>query len=140
MNNGAVQLNSATITFSGTAASSTSFLTGVKLLDPSGNAVTITGTSTACSSTTSCTINFNFAGRQISSAQTFKLTVNDSLEAVGSANTSVSLYTTLNANTDLTYTDAIDGTGASTTLPSILQPGNQIFPLNLNSVAYTPGI
>jgi hypothetical protein len=136
-NGGSLYLNNATVTFAGTAASSSLFLGGVKLLDPSGNVVAASISSAACNGTNTCAVSFNFANRLVNGAQTYKLTVNDSDEATALSNSSVSLYVTVNANTDVTYTDASDGTGSVTTLPTIMQPGNQIFPINLNSVTYS---
>jgi hypothetical protein len=148
-NGGSLELNNATITFSGTGASSATssaigtgasgFMAGVKLLDPSGNAVAIAATSSDCATAAGpCTIDFTFAGRQVNGSQTYKLVVDDSKAAVASGNSSVSLYATIAAPGDVTYTDAVTG-GTATTLPTILQPGNQIFPLNLNSITYSQG-
>jgi len=143
-NSGSLLLNNATFTFQGSAASSTgdAFINSVKLLDPSGNAVTRVSTGTVASgceaSGGSCTVTFSFAGRQVNGAQTYKLTVDDSKETIASGNSSVSLYATVNVNTDVSYVDAVTG-GTTTTLPIILQPGNVIFPLNLNSVTYSQG-
>jgi hypothetical protein len=139
-NGGSLLLNNATITFKGTAASSTGFIAAVKLLDPSGNAVPVLATSSDCSGGNSvCTVTFNLANRLVNGAQTYKLTVDDSLTAVAGGNNSVSLYATVAAPGDISYVDAADGHGTLTTLPSILQPGNQIFPLNLNSVTFSSG-
>ncbi|MGB7957757.1 MAG: peptidoglycan-binding domain-containing protein [Minisyncoccia bacterium] len=138
---GSLYLNNATITFQGTAASTSAntFIGGVKLLDPSGNSIATSSYNNTCNTTGICSVTFNFSNRLINSAQTYKLIVNDALEAIGGGNNSVSLYATVNANTDVVYTDATDGTGLQTTLPSILQPGNVIFPLNMNSVTYSQG-
>jgi hypothetical protein len=137
-NGGSLLLNNATITFSGTAATSTAFLAGVRLLGPSGSPMPTSSVGSACPAVGTCFVVFNLGGVQVNGAQTYKLTVDDSQEAIASGNSSVSLYATVAANTDISYTDAASG-GTLTTLPSILQPGNQIFPLNLNSVTFSSG-
>ena len=137
-NSGAILLNSMTVTFSGAAASSTGFLSGVKLVDPSGNTVPVLSQTPDCNGVGTCSVTFNFGGRLDSGAQTYKVAVNDTLEQVATGGTSVSLYVTINTNTDVTYTDAPSG-GLMVNLPAVLQPGNQIFPLNLNSVTYAQG-
>lgn len=138
-NGAAILLNTMTITFQGTAADNTGFLSGVKLLDPSGNTIPTSSQTADCVSGGTCSVTFNFANRLVSSAQTYKLIVDDSKTAVAQNNSSVSLYATIHANTDVSYTDASNGTGSLVTLPATLQPGTQIFPLNLNSVTYAQG-
>jgi hypothetical protein len=136
--NGTILLNSMTITFSGTAASSTGFLSGVKLLDPSGNTVSVSGQTADCSGSGTCSVTFNFNSRLDSGAQMYKVIVDDSKAAVASGNNSMSLYATIAAPADVSYYDAPTG-GSLVSLPAVLQPGNQIFPLNLNSVTYAQG-
>jgi hypothetical protein len=139
-NGGSLLLNNATVTFQGSAASTTlNFIQRVKLLDPSGNPVATSSITSNCGvATSTCSVTFNFNNRLVNGAQTYKLTVDDSQEQIATGNNSVSLYATIAVNTDVAYTDAASG-GTATTLPSILQPGNQIFPLNLNSVTYSQG-
>jgi hypothetical protein len=135
---GPILLNAMTITFSGSAASSTGFLSGVKLLDPTGNAVQISSQTADCSGSDTCSVTFNFNDSLDTGFQTYRVIVDDSKEVVASDNNSVSLYVTIAAPTDVSYYDAPSG-GSLVNLPAVLQPGNQIFPLNLNSVAYAQG-
>ena len=138
VNGGAVALNTMTVTFSGTAASSTGFLSGAKLIDPSGNAVSVSSQTADCNGAGTCSVTFNFDSRLDSGAQTYKVIVDDSKEAVALGGGSVSLYVTIAAPADVSYYDAPSG-GSLVNLPAVLQPGNQIFPLTLNSVSYAQG-
>ena len=102
-NGGSLYMSTATVTFAGTAASSTNFLAGVKLLDPSGNAITVATTSAACTSVATCTVTFAFNNRLLNGAQTFKLTADDSKEATAGSNSSVSLYVTVGTGRRLVH-------------------------------------
>jgi len=139
-NGGSLELSSTTITFQGSADNIAGFLQGVKLLDPSGNPIATSTNSVDCTSATAtCSVTFNFANRLVSGSQTYKVTVNDALEAIAGGTNSFSLYATIHQAPDVQYIDASDGTGTQTSLPTILEPGNQIFPLNLNSMTYAQG-
>ncbi|MEK7193217.1 MAG: peptidoglycan-binding protein [Patescibacteria group bacterium] len=144
---GAVSLNTIVITFSGTAPSSSSFLANVDLLDQNGNSVMNTSgvassTSAACSGANTCTKTYNFgnttAGWTISggSSYTFKIRVNNSLTGTFAAGTGVSagLSATINAATDVRYTDGLDSSATS----NVSLPSNEI-PINVNSVSYVSG-
>jgi hypothetical protein len=150
-NGGSLLLNTTTVSFSGSALSSSTsgsigvaanagLMASVQLLGPSGSPVTVASSSPACDGTAgTCWVTFNFGSNaQVNGNQTYKLTINDSEAASALGNSSVSMYATIATSSAVVYTDAASG-GQVTTLPAMLQPGNVIFPLNLNSVTYSQG-
>jgi len=133
---GPAALNKVTVTFSGSAATST-LLSTVKLIDQNGNDATVTDGATA--TTTATTVSWSFpagsAGFQISagSSYTFKIRANSTVVAA-SANVSQSLSATIQASTDVLYTDGLDSNATSTLgLPTA------VVPLTINSITYPIG-
>jgi len=139
---GPVAINSVTVTFSG-SATSTTFLDGVKLLDENNNVLgTSNTTSSACTGgSNTCTKTFNLGGttngQVVSAGQTrnWTLVVDSTKTATASSQGYVNLVATIAANTDIKYTDALDG--AATTAVSL--PTSVLTPINLNSVVYAQG-
>lgn len=141
---GAAALNTLVVTFSGTAPSIGTFLDGVTLLDQNG--VNVTGvsgvtvaTSSACNGSNTCTKTWKLGssnlGWQIgSSGYTFKLRIDGTKTQAGSANLSQTLTATVNANTDVAYTDALSSDGTSNVnLPS------KVVPIPVQSVSFASG-
>ena len=141
---GTVAVNSVIVTFSGTAPSIGTFLDGVTLLDANGSNVTNTSgvavtTSSACDGTNTCTKTWNLGSTTggwtvNSSGYTFKLRIDSTKTLAGASGVAQSLTATINANTDVRYTDGLDS--AATSVISL--PSNAV-PLNLNSVSYAAG-
>jgi len=142
-NGGGVVLNAVTTTISGTLASSTFLSAGdVKLWDPSQNvAVGTAVTSSLCAGTgSSCVITFQIgtstAGYTISggNSKTFNIRINSLTNTKAPVSgVSLSLAVSINANTDISFTDAVDGTGIVANLPATAAP------INISSVSYAAG-
>ncbi|MCX6702335.1 MAG: peptidoglycan-binding domain-containing protein, partial [Candidatus Wolfebacteria bacterium] len=140
---GGVVLNTVTTTISGTLASSTFLSAGdVKLWDASQSvAVGTAVTSSLCAGTgASCVITFQIGtgltGYNISagSSKTFVIRVNSLTNTKAPVSgVSLSLAVSINANTDVAFTDAIDGTGVTAYLPA------NAAPVNISSVSYAAG-
>lgn len=141
---GTVAINSVVVTFAGTAPSVATFLDGVTLFDESNTALGTgnTTSSTACSGGTStCTKTFNLGsttgGQPISggSSRTWTLRIDGTKTQAGAANIAQTLTATINALTDIRYTNGLDS--AATTAVSL--PSNLLVPINLNSVSFSIG-
>jgi hypothetical protein len=136
---GAAVINTVVVTFSGSAASAAAFLDNVQLYDPStgSNLGTSNTTSTACNGSTTCTKTFRNIGYTVSagSSKVFNIRLNSSAGtfAAGSG-ISATLSATINAATDVSYTDGSDSAAVSNIgLPSALVP------ITVNSVSYAQG-
>jgi hypothetical protein len=144
---GGASLTKLVVTFSGSAASSTSFLGGVQLLDSNGISIATEGasvaTSSACNGTTvtTCyvtwTIPTSTVQAQISAGSTglFKLRINDNLMPSGANGTSLSLSAQVVNTTDVNYYDSLDNSGSSIT--SI--PVNEV-PIPVASFSFPQGV
>ena len=148
---GAVAINSLTITFTGTAASSSvssTLMDGIVLLDANGTNVTSTSgvtrtTSTsACNGTNSCSVTWNFgqttAGWRIgqsgtSGSYTFKLRFKTDSNT-GVSGVAQGLTATISAATDVTYTDGLD-----TAATSNISPPTNVAPIQIQSVGFLAG-
>ncbi|TSC60597.1 MAG: Uncharacterized protein LiPW15_475 [Parcubacteria group bacterium LiPW_15] len=146
-NAGSVSLNQVKLTITGSLPTST-FLSNngaaaddVKLFDPSTGAVVQgTATSGACTSGGTCTFTFTIgtgtSGYVLSAgaSKTFNVRVNSFAHTPAGANgVSQTLAVTVNATTDVTYVNALDGSGSSVNLPAT------VVPAVVNSVAYASG-
>lgn len=143
---GSVAVNTITVTFGGTAPSLGTFLDGVILRDANNaNVTALSGLTVATSSVcdpvaSACTKSWNFgagtAGYTVSagSSYTFRLEVDSTKTKAAANGVSQTLSATITANTDITYTDALDS--AATT--NISLPANAA-PVTINSVAYAAG-
>ncbi|MBI4993752.1 hypothetical protein HZC33_02235 [Candidatus Wolfebacteria bacterium] len=126
---GPVALNTLVLHISGSLPTST-FSTAnsdIRLIDGTTNAVAAgSATSTACSSNGSCTATWSFgtgtAGIQLTAAgqsRTFTISIDPGTHAVAAtANIAQGLSAQINTTTDIAFTDALDGNGASASLPS----------------------
>jgi Putative peptidoglycan binding domain len=139
---GSVAVNSVTVTFSGTAASIATFLDGVTLLDESNNTLgTANTTSSACNGSNTCSITFNLGsttGGQIvtgGTSRTWTLRVDGTKLQAAAASVSRDLSATINARTDIQYTDALDSAAAT----AIGLASNVIVPIQLSSVSTSNG-
>jgi hypothetical protein len=142
---GVVGLNTVTITFSGTAPTS-SFLDAVSLLDNSNVNVTaapysavVATSSTNCNGTNTCSKSWNFgsgtSGFQVlSGSVTFKLRIDNTKTFAGSNGVSQTLGATINANTDVTYTDGIDSGSTS----GLALQSNAV-PITIDSLSFASG-
>jgi hypothetical protein len=99
----------------------------IRLIDNQTGAVAQgTATSTACSSNGSCTATFSFgtttSGIQLTAAgqsRTFTVSIDPGTHAVAAtANIAAGLSASINTTTDIAFTDATDGNGATANLPS----------------------
>ncbi|MGC9968192.1 MAG: peptidoglycan-binding domain-containing protein [Minisyncoccia bacterium] len=138
---GSVSLNKLTITFGGsafTSSATTTLLASAQLYDANGNNVVTAGEATSTNATTTTggwmTWLFN-TGFQISagSPYAFQLRINSQLASVV-PNTAESLSANIQNAGDVSYTDALD---ASSTPATILPTA--IVPLIVNSVTYPLG-
>lgn len=143
---GAATLNSVTINFSGLAASATSFLDGVTLVDAS-NPGTNLGTNNVSSSIGSCAANSGCFksfllgattnGLVVSAGQTktliLKYTGANLQAAIANVAQSLSAY--VNARTDIVYTDGIDSAATS----GITLPSTQSVPVTIGTHTGTIG-
>jgi hypothetical protein len=134
-NSGGAILTKLTLTFSGSLASSTNFLSGVSLLDSNGTNILSDGaTTTAVLASTPCpggscsvtwTIPTSTTQAQVSAGGTglFKLRINDQ-DGIAQANgQSPSLSVTIQGASDVNYVDSLDNSGNSiNALPSNLVP------------------
>jgi len=138
---GSVAVNSITVTFAGTAPSTslTSFIDGVKLIDESGNQVGIPSLSFRCTGLNVCFQTFNLygPGRVVSpeAPRTWTLRVDSTRTAPPAAGIAQTLDAYINVSGDIRYTDALDAV-AATNIP--LSP-NVSVPILLNSVSYAVG-
>ncbi|RJQ28906.1 hypothetical protein C4571_02600 [Candidatus Parcubacteria bacterium] len=140
---GTVAVNSVVVTFSGTAPSIATFLDGVTLIDESGNSLGSgnTTSSTACNGSNTCTKTFNLgstsSGQVVTqgTSRTWTLRIDSTKTLAAQANISQTLTATINAITDIRYTDALDN-AAST---AIGLPSRTVVPITVNSVSYTTG-
>lgn len=142
---GSASLNTITVTFGGDAPSISTFLDGVSLLDANGTNVTNTSgvtvaTSTACSGANTCTKTWSLgdttSGWIISAGTpyTFKIRLDSTKTQAGASGVSRSLSASVNATTDIMFTDALDSAASTRISP----PANTV-PLNINSVSYAQG-
>jgi len=140
-NAGALAVNTVTVTFSGTAPSSTTFLAGVKLLDENNNVLTVGATSSACTGANTCSVTWSLgattAGQQVSAGTTrnFTLVVDSTKAQQVTGTNNVNLVATINATGDIAYTDGLDA--AATT--GLTLPTSVLTPISLNSVTYAAG-
>ncbi|MFA5810078.1 MAG: peptidoglycan-binding domain-containing protein, partial [Thermoleophilia bacterium] len=139
---GDVAINSVIVTFSGTAPSIASFLGGVTLLDESGVLLgTASTTSAACNGSNTCTKTFNLgsttAGQIVTkgTSRTWTLRVDSTLTAAAIASISQTLTATINARTDIQFTDGLDSSAAST----IGLASKVVVPITINSVSFSQG-
>lgn len=153
---GPIAVNTVTVTFSGTAPSSTvvAFLSGVTLRDENNNSIGAPGfatstaysnASTSCNLTVgaTCSITFSFGTvasgtAQVVSAGTTRnwtLVVDSTKTQAVTGTSNVNLVATINAIGDISYTDGLD-TPAVTNLNL---PSSILTPINLNSVVYQQG-
>ena len=117
-NSGGAIAHVLTVTFSGSLASSSNFLSGVQLLDSNGTSIVTDGatatTSAACTGSTSCTVTWTIptstVQAQISAGGTglFKLRINDQFGQSAVANTSMSLSANIQNAGDVQYYDSLD--------------------------------
>jgi hypothetical protein len=141
---GSIAVNKVVVTFSGTAASTSTFVNAndVQLIE--NNISLATGTNATVSTSTGKVVwTFNLGaginGQAISPGltRTWKLIVNDNDLAsapVGSTGV-VSLNAVINTNADITFTDGLDASATSSLeLPSFPTP------IQLNSVSFAQGI
>jgi len=144
---GSVAINTVTITFSGSAPTSTAFLDGVTLLDANGISVMNTSgvtntTSSACTGGSStCTKLWNLgsttSGWNINggSSYTFKVRASTYNTAGAVASVAQTLALTINASTDVLYTDGLDSSATSTiSLPA------SVVPITINSITFAAGL
>jgi len=139
---GSVSINSVIVTFGGTAPSVSTFLDGVTLIDESGTALgTGNTTSSACTGGNTCTKTFNLgstsSGQVVSpgTSRTWTLRVDSTKTLAAQANISQTLNATINAITDIRYTDALDSAAAT----AIGLPSRTVVPISINSVSFTQG-
>jgi hypothetical protein len=149
---GSVSLNQVKLTITGSLPTSTFLSDGgadddVKLFDPATGAVVASthatpATSTDCSSGGTCTFTFNLGtgtttgGYVISagSSKSFTVRVNSADHTTAGANgVSQILGVKVNATTDVTYVNALDGSGSTVNLPAT------VVPAVINSVSYAAG-
>lgn len=126
---GPIALNTLVLHISGSLPTAT-FSTAnndIRLIDNTTGAVAAgTATSTACSSNGSCTATWSFgtgtSGIQLTAvgqSRTFTVSIDPGTHAVAAtANIAQGLSAQINTTTDVAYTDALDGNGASSNLPS----------------------
>ncbi len=142
---GVVSLNTVTVTFGGTAPSISTFMGGVDLLDQNGNSVMQTSgvassTAGTCNGTGTCSKTWSLGattgGWQISAGQsyTFKVRTDSTKTFAAGSGTSAVLTATINANTDVAYTDGLDTSAKS----NVNLPSNAV-PITVNSVTYAQG-
>jgi len=134
-NSGGAILTLLKVTFSGSLASSTNFLSGVSLLDSNGTNIVADGATTtnlgaACPSG-SCSVTWTIPTStiqaQISSGGVgvFKLRIDDTKGQVGSNGVSLSLNASIQGTSDVNYYDSLDNSGNSvTSIPTNLVPLN----------------
>ena len=141
---GSVAINTVTVTFSGTAPSIATFLDGVLLLDENGTALgTGNTTSSACTGGNTCSKTFTLgatnAGQVINAGLTriWTLRVDSTKTLAGASGISQSLAVTVNALTDMKFTDGLD-TAAATAL-NVLEPFVTA-PFSVTSVSYAQGL
>ena len=143
---GMAVLNTVTVTFGGTAPSISTFMGGVDLLDQNGNSVMGTSgvassTAGTCNGSATCSKTWKLgattSGWQVSAggSYTFKVRVNSAASTFGGVSgVSPTLTATVNANTDVAYTDGLDTSAVS----NINLPSN-VVPLTVGSVTYAQG-
>jgi hypothetical protein len=133
---GAVKINSVTLTFSGSAPSGTNFFNAaagkIKLYDSS------TGTSYNKSASSLTTLSFDMLGYTLSGGTTKSFILRlDSLTpqtVTAASGVSVTLSATIDAATDVVWSDALDTAAVST-----LSLESTSVPLQINSVSYAQG-
>lgn len=140
---GAVAVNSVIVTFGGTAPSIATFLDGVTLIDENGSSLGTANTTsaTACNGTNTCSKIFNLGsttnGQSVSagSSRTWTLRIDSTKTAAGTSGVSQTLTATINALTDVRYTDALDSSAATT----VSLPTKTVVPIDINSVTFSQG-
>jgi hypothetical protein len=124
---GDTKLNTLTLTFNNTAATST-FLGSVVLHDANGNNVVTTGLATSSVSTSTNQVIWNFAGGTagapvVTAGSSYTLTVWGHLDLIGAiGQTSQSLTASISANTDYSYVDGTNNNPATVYLPTNVVP------------------
>lgn len=138
---GSASINSITVTFSGNAASSPTFLDGLSLVDLANPAVNISGsatssnvTSSKCTNTGSCARSFVIGTTvggldvNVNTPKTLLLIYDGSTLQTAIANTAMTLSAIINAQGDIVYTDdAVDATAVG----GIVLPSDVRVPINL---------
>jgi hypothetical protein len=138
---GSVALNKTTLTLTGSAVTATSSQ-GISLVDENNNNVTTAyGATIAANSCNAgdCVVTWSFGanGFQISAGSSYPFTVRmNTLTNTnpGQSNSSVSLGVTIQANTDVQYTDGLDNS-ATTGLPL----PSTATPIQVNSITFAQG-
>jgi hypothetical protein len=136
-------LNTVTVTFTGSAVSSTlAFPTSTTyLLVGTPSSYTAKYAAVAATSTTGqevMTWNFgnDVSGLQLSGPTTFTLVVDTTKTNVAGSNNSVSLYANIQANSDIQYTDGTSGVVGSTVTTGLGLPSSVLTPIQLNGVQF----
>jgi len=139
---GDLALNALTITFGGTAPVNSAFLDGVTLIDENAAALgTGSTTSTACNGLNTCSKTFNLgattSGQAVvrGASRAWTLRADTNRTQAGAPGISQSLDATINASTDVQYTDGLDPAAVS----GIPLSGSTLVPLWINVVSYAVG-
>ena len=147
---GAISLNQIILTIAGSLPTASFTSTGsaaddIKLIDSStGAPASGTVTNSACSSGGTCAFTFSFASPVTSAtngyvivpgtSKTFIVRVNSLAHVLApSSGQSATLGISINSPADVTYVDALDGTGVAINLPA------NAVPVSVNSVSYSSG-
>lgn len=140
---GAIALNQINITFSGAAAAPSLLQTGaVRLLDENNQPLGLVITTSTSGGND--VWSFNLGGAMSADAQgvlsagakeTWTLVVNDFDLAQASGSNSVNLVASINANSDIQYTDSLSGSATT----GLTIPSSVLTPLELNSVVFAQG-
>jgi len=136
---GPIALNTITVTFSGSAVTSTLYTAGaVRLLDENNQATCTTIATSSAAGTWSFNCGSAQNGQAVSAGSTrnWTLVVNDNDLNAASTQGYVNLVATINSNSSITFTDGLDN-AASTNLSL---PSSVLTPIQLNSVVFSQGI